>query len=138
MQIGAVAKKTGVSVDAIRFYERSALLPHAPRTAGGFRRYGESDLEALAFIRRVKALGFTLSEVRELLELRRSGLQPCAPVRRRLEQKILQIRQKLAGLQKLRRELNLALRACNRAGGKRSVRCPLLCEPATRKLERAK
>src|SRR2546425_13222807 len=78
MQIGAVAKKTGVSVDAIRFYERSALLPKAPRTAGGFRRYGESDLEALAFIRRVKALGFTLSEVRELLELRRSGLQPCA------------------------------------------------------------
>ena len=138
MQIGAVAKKTGVSVDAIRFYERSALLRNAPRTAGGFRRYGESDLEALAFIRRAKALGFTLSEVRELLELRRSGLQPCAPVRRRLEQKILQIRQKLAGLQKLRRELNLALRACNRAGGKRSERCPLLREPATRKLERAK
>src|SRR6266566_4951714 len=128
MQIGVVAKKTGLSVDAIRFYERSALLPNAPRTAGGFRRYGESDLEALAFIRRAKALGFTLSEVRELLELRRRGL----------EQKILQIRQKLAGLQKLRRELNLALRACNRAGGKRSVRCPLLREPATRKLERAK
>jgi len=138
MQIGAVAKKTGLSVDAIRFYERNALLPHAPRTAGGFRRYGESDLEALAFIRRVKALGFTLAEVRELLELRCSSLQPCAPVRRRLEEKILQIRQKLAGLQKLRRELHLALRGCNQASGKRSERCPLLREPATRKLERAK
>src|SRR5437899_7719993 len=102
MQIGAVAKKTGLSVDAIRFYERSALLPNAPRTAGGFRRYGESDLEALAFIRRVKALGFTLSEVRELLELRRCGLQPCVPVRSRFEQNILQIRQKLAGLEMLR------------------------------------
>src|SRR5262249_37793722 len=70
MQIGAVAKKIGLSVDAIRFYERSALLPRPPRTAGGFRRYGETDLETLAFIRRVQGLGFKLSEIRGLLRLR--------------------------------------------------------------------
>ena len=138
MQIGAVAKKIGLTVDAIRFYERNALLPRAPRTLGGFRRYGDSDLEALAFIRRVKALGFTLAEVRELLVLRRSGVQPCAPVRRRLEQKILQVQQKLAGLQKLRHELRLALRVCHRAAGKRFVRCPLLREPGSRKSEDSK
>lgn len=58
MQIGAVAKKIGISVDAIRFYERNSLLPRLPRTQGGFRRYGESDVETLAFIRRTQRLGF--------------------------------------------------------------------------------
>ena len=61
MQIGMVAKKIGVSADAIRFYERNALLPRAPRTQGGFRQYGESDVETLAFIRRVQGLGFKLA-----------------------------------------------------------------------------
>jgi DNA-binding transcriptional MerR regulator len=59
MQIGIVAKRIGLSVDAIRFYERNSLLPRAPRTSGGFRRYGESELEMLAFIRRAQGLGFT-------------------------------------------------------------------------------
>ncbi len=65
MQIGIVARKIGLSVDAIRFYERNALLPHASRTAGGFLRFGESEIETLPFIRRVQGLGFTLNEVRE-------------------------------------------------------------------------
>ena len=85
MQIGTVAKKQDLSVDAIRFYERNALLPRAPRTAGGFRQYAEGDIETLGFLRRAQGLGFTLFEVRELLELRRSRVQPCAPVRRRLD-----------------------------------------------------
>ena len=88
MQIGIVAKKIGLSVDAIRFYERNALLPRPPRTQGGFRRYTESDVETLAFIRRVQGLGFKLSEIRGLLNLRGNLLQPCAPVRRRLEEKL--------------------------------------------------
>ena len=54
MQIGIVAKKIGLSVDAIRFYERNGLLPRPPRTEGGFRRYGDSDVETLAFVRRVQ------------------------------------------------------------------------------------
>src|SRR5260370_7465202 len=87
MQIGAMAKKIGLSVDTIRFYERSCLLAEPPRTPGGYRKYGESDVETLAFIRRVHGLGFTLREVRELLDLRRSRLRPCAPVRGRLEKK---------------------------------------------------
>ena len=53
MQIGILAKKIGLSADAIRFYERNALLPRPTRTQGGFRQYAESDLETLAFIRRV-------------------------------------------------------------------------------------
>src|SRR5215470_15284902 len=62
MQIGVAAKKVGLSIDAIRFYERNALLPRAPRTEGGFRQYGDKDLETLAFIRRAQGLGFRLKE----------------------------------------------------------------------------
>ena len=80
MQIGIVAKKIGLSVDAIRFYERNGLLPRPPRTQGGFRRYGDTDVETVAFVRRVQGLGFTLSEIRGLLKLRGNRLQPCAPV----------------------------------------------------------
>src|SRR5260370_1390967 len=64
------------------------LLPRPPRTQGGFRRYSESDVDTLAFIRRVQGLGFKLSEIRGLLNLRGNRLQPCAPVRHRLEEKL--------------------------------------------------
>ena len=126
MHIGSVAKRIGLTPDAIRFYERKALLPHAPRTEGGFRQYAEADVETLAFIRQVQGLGFTLKEVRELLRLRQSRLKPCAPVRRRLEEKVSQVHQKLVDLQKLEHELGVALRACNRGLRKRAARCPLL------------
>jgi hypothetical protein len=74
MQIGIVAKKIGLSVDAIRFYERNALLRRPPRTEGGFRQYAESDVETLAFIRRVQGLGFKLSEIRSLLYVNESAV----------------------------------------------------------------
>ncbi len=138
MQIGAVAKSTGLTPDAIRFYERTALLPVATRTTGGFRQYGQNDLEALAFIQRVKALGFALAEIRELLELRRNRVQPCGPVRRRLQKKLLQVRRKLADLQNLERELRTALRSCDQEMRKLSPHCPLLKEANKRKPERAK
>src|SRR5712692_6623680 len=108
MHIGSVAKKIGLTPDAIRFYERNALLPRPPRTEGGFRQYGESDIETLAFIRRVQGLGFKLSEIRSLLNLRGSRLQPCAPVRRRLQAKVIDVGRKLADLQKLEQELRSA------------------------------
>src|SRR6266481_3696066 len=128
MQIGIVAKKIGVSVDAIRFYERNGLLHQAPRTPGGFRTYGEDDVEALVFVRRVQGLGFKLSEIRGLLSLRGNRLQPCAPVRRRLEEKLVDVQRKLSDLQKLERELRLALRSCNKELRKRSAHCPILKE----------
>ena len=128
MQIGTVAKKIGLSVDAIRFYERNALLPPPPRTQGGFRQYSENDVETLNFIGRVQNLGFTLREVRELLDLRRSRLQPCAPVRRRLEEKLADVQQKVSDLHKLEHELRLALRSCNKGLRKRSAHCPILRE----------
>jgi MerR family transcriptional regulator, copper efflux regulator len=128
MQIGIAAKKVGLSVDAIRFYERNALLRRAPRTEGGFRQYGEDDLETLGFIRRVQSLGFKLSEIRSLLNLRGSRLQPCAPVRRKLQEKLADVRQKLADLQGLEGELQVASRSCDRELRKSSAHCPILGE----------
>jgi DNA-binding transcriptional MerR regulator len=128
MQIGIVAKKVGLGVDAIRFYERNALLRRAPRTEDGFRQYGEDDLETLGFIRRVQGLGFKLDEIRGLLNLRGSRLQPCAPVRRRLREKLADVQRKLADLQKLEGELRLALRSCDKERHKRSAHCPIFRE----------
>ena len=135
MHIGSVAKKIGLTPDAIRFYERNALLPRPPRTEGGFRQYDESDIETLAFIRRVQGLGFKLSEIRGLLDLRGNRLHPCAPVRRRLEEKLVDVQRKLADLQKLERELRLALRSCNKELRKRSAHCPILREANNSKPE---
>ena len=135
MQIGIVAKKIGLSVDAIRFYERNALLPRAARTEGGFRQYRESDLETLAFIRRVQGLGFKLSEIRGLLRLRGDRLQPCAPVKRRLQEKLADVRRKLSDLHKLEHELRSALRSCDRELRKREAHCPILREKNIRKPE---
>src|SRR5882672_8778735 len=113
-KIGSVVKKVRLSVDAIRFYERTALLPRPARTQRGFRQYGERDIEALTFIRRVQGLGLKRSEIRGLLSLRGSRMRPCAPVRRRLQTKQADVQQKPENLQKLERELLLALRSCDK------------------------
>ena len=126
MQIGIVAKRIGLSVDAIRFYERNGLLPHPARTQGGFRRYAETDVETLTFVRRVQGLGFKLSEIRGLLRLRGDRLQPCAPVQRRLQEKLADVQRKLTDLQKLEHELRLALRSCKREMRKQHAQCPIL------------
>jgi len=128
MQIGVVAKRIGLSVDAIRFYERNGLVPRPQRTAGGFRRYGENDVETLAFVRRVQGLGFKLSEICGLLRLRGNRMQPCAPVQRRLQDKLTDVQRKLRDLHKLEHELRLALRSCNKELRKRNAHCPILRE----------
>ena len=126
MHIGGVARKIGLTPDAIRFYERNALLPRPSRTPGGFRQYGDTDLETLRFIRQTQGLGFTLKEVRELLALRGSCLQPCAPVCLRLQKKLLQVRRKLCDLQTLQHQLQSALRTCTKELHRKNARCPLL------------
>ncbi len=68
LSIGQLAEAAGVHVETIRYYERRGLLPEPPRTAGGYRQYGPDDLWRLEFVRRAKTLGFTLTEVGELLE----------------------------------------------------------------------
>ena len=70
LTIGTVAKRAGVAIDTIRFYEREGLLPEPLRRASGYRSYNESAISRLRFIRRAKDLGFTLEEIRDLLAKR--------------------------------------------------------------------
>ena len=137
MHIGDIAKKIGLTPDAIRFYERNALLPRPPRTQGGFRQYSDSDVETLAFIRRVQGLGFKLSEIRTLLNLRSTHLGPCAAVRRRLQAKLADVHRKRLEIQKLERELSVALRSCERELRRKSPHCPILRGKTRRKPESA-
>ncbi len=81
LQIGAVTQRIGLTVDAIRFYEREGLLKRPPRTEGGFRLFRLEDVEALKFIRQAQNLGFSLQEVRELLILQGHGIRACEHVR---------------------------------------------------------
>lgn len=135
MQIGQVARETGLTVDAIRFYERRGLLPQAPRSEGGFRQYTGAAVESLRFVREMQSLGFSLGEIRELLSLRGEGTHACEHVRDLLGAKLATVQAKLAELRKLEQELRQALGRCRRAlrGRKPGVHhCPVLNE-ASRK-----
>jgi len=130
MQIGEASKQTGVSIDAIRFYERNGLIGTPSRSDGGFRLYSAEDLSALHFIRSLQTLGFSLNEIREFLSLRTDELRACSEVRKMLGRKLKDIHVKRTALAKLEGELKAALTKCNsqlkRPRGKRSGRCPVL------------
>jgi MerR family transcriptional regulator, mercuric resistance operon regulatory protein len=114
VKIGVAAKETGLSVDAIRFYEKKGLLKRSPRTEGGFRLFGQREIEDLKFIGRAQELGFSLQEVRELLLLQGGEIDSCEHVRELLEQKVASVRGKIGELRKLRSSLGHALRQCKR------------------------
>jgi DNA-binding transcriptional MerR regulator len=112
VQIGRVAEQTGLSVDAIRFYEKQRLLDRPPRTEGGFRIFGREDIERIRFIRSVQQLGFSLPEIRELVVLRRDHGEACSHVRELLLGKLGTVREKVRELRALERQLVRSLQKC--------------------------
>jgi DNA-binding transcriptional MerR regulator len=131
-RIGQVAKETGLSIDTIRFYEKQGLLRRSARTEGGFRLFGSNDVQTLKFVRQAQELGFSLTEIRELLILRAEHLPACSHVRQLLDQKLVAVQQKVEELRKLEHSLKLALRKCKRglkaAGPGHEECCPVLEE----------
>jgi DNA-binding transcriptional MerR regulator len=113
-KIGQVAQETGLSIDTIRFYEKQGLLKRSPRTEGGFRLFGTSDIETLKFVRKAQELGFSLNEIRELLILRADQVPACSHVKELLDQKLMAVQRKIAQLQNLGRSLKGALQKCKR------------------------
>jgi len=136
MQIGELAKRTTLSIDAIRFYEKRQLLPKAIRSSGGFRLYTTGDIEQLHFIRQMHELGFSLREIRELIDLRTRKVAACESVRELLKSKLVGVRAKLQELQKLESELMADLRKCNKELKHRqrhaASACPVLDEVITK------
>src|SRR5688572_419876 len=132
LQIGQVARETGLTVDAIRFYEKQRLLKHPPRTEGGFRQFTTHDVQSIHFIRRAQELGFSLTEIRELLVLQSGEVAACSHVRELLKTKLGSVRDKIVELQKLEGQLAADLKKCERAlrSGKVAGHdcCPVLDE----------
>lgn len=116
LTIGELAERTGVTAEAIRYYEREGVIPQASRTgAGSYRQYGPADADRLRFVRRARELGFSLDEVRELLALAAGDPdRPCGDVNQIAHTHLAQVDAKLTQLRALRRELSRLIEACDR------------------------
>jgi DNA-binding transcriptional MerR regulator len=140
LQIGDVANETGLSADTIRFYERERLLHRAARSSGGFRLFSKSDVANLAFIRNAQELGFSLQEIRDLIDLKNARYPDCGRVEKMLEHKIASVRAKIAALRELERDLQRTMVRCQanlRKGEQgKAEDCPALNEFLRRKEER--
>lgn len=129
LHIGKVAKATGLSVDAIRFYQRIGLMRSPPRTDGGYRIFADSDIEELQFIAKAQQLGFSLSEVKDLVSLHRRATRACPEVRDLIDRKLREVQKKIDHLQSFEAQLLEALRKCNRSVNNQPAKdaaCPVL------------
>jgi len=113
LPIGTLAKRTGTKVQTIRYYEQIGLLPEPGRTEGGQRRYGDKDLDRLAFIRHARQLGFSLEAIRELLEFSDSPERSCAQVDAVAHRQLREVEARIGRLEALRIELRRMISQCS-------------------------
>ena len=124
LTIGKVATQGGVKVQTIRYYERRGLLPKPARTQSGYRKYSDDAIRRLRFIRQAQALGFSLSEIEELLSLRMRPGTTCGDIKQRARQKIATVNGKIEELQRIKDALGRLARACHGEGP--TSECPIL------------
>ncbi|HXP85778.1 MAG TPA: heavy metal-responsive transcriptional regulator [Bryobacteraceae bacterium] len=123
-RIGELASKGNVNLETIRYYEREGLMRPPRRTPSGHRAYAPGDVLRLRFIRQSQALGFTLTEIKELLALRVTPNRPCIGVVRQIEVKAREVKAKIARLQAIERTLDRMKASCK---GRCAVgECPIL------------
>jgi MerR family copper efflux transcriptional regulator len=120
--IGAIAKQAGVGIDTVRYYERAGLLDPKQRLTSGYRRYSDTEVARLRFIRRAQALGFSLKEIQELLAL--STRRDVSRVKRAAEAKLKLIDERITELQRVRQGLATLVDACPGHGD--PSECPIL------------
>ena len=126
LTIGQVAKRAGVGVETIRFYEREGLIPEPQRRRSGYRQYPAKAVSRVLFIRHAKELGFTLKEIQELLQLRVASDATCADVRRQTQDKIADIEHRIASLERMKAALSRLAKKCRGKGP--TAECPILEE----------
>lgn len=110
LQIGEVAKRAGVSIDTLRYYERVKLLPRPARTSGGFRLFKPEHIERVRFIKQAQDLGFSLEEIKGLLAT--GGAAECRKVRNLLQRKLSELDDRLKAMKEFRRVLARHLLEC--------------------------
>lgn len=124
MKIGELARRGGVGIDTVRFYEKHGLLPRPTRTASGYRQYGDGDVARLQFVRRAKDLGFRLDEIAGLLALSDNPEQDMQQVRASAQSKLLDVERRIGELQQVRDGLQALIVACPGSGARSD--CPIL------------
>ncbi len=102
MRIGELARKVGITTQAIRYYERIGLLEKPARTPSGYRLYGQETVEFLQFVKKAQGLGFELKEIKTIWEIKTTGTRPCAYVVEQTEKKILEVQKKVRELMDFR------------------------------------
>lgn len=124
LTIGKLAQIANLNIETIRYYERIELLPYAKRNASGYRYYGNDDLHRLHFIGLAKRHGFSLNEIKELLELRVDPQRSCEDVRQHAKKKVDEIDIKIAELKRIKRALQQLMVSCH--GDEPGSDCPIL------------
>ncbi len=127
MQIGAVARKSGVPAKTIRYYESVGLIAAARREASGYRSYGDPDVETLRFIQRARGLGFSVRQVGDLLALWQDRARHSAQVKALSIEHLAEIEAKIAALQGMRDTLEHLIEGCQ---GDDRPECPILADLA--------
>lgn len=124
MKIGELAQRAGVGIDTVRYYEKQGLLPPPVRQASGYRHYAAPDVSRLRFVRRAKALGFTLEEIRELLALSGRREDDMAGLKAAATAKLADVETRLAELARIRNGLRTLVASCPGHGA--LEQCPIL------------
>ncbi|MBI3549267.1 MAG: MerR family transcriptional regulator [Elusimicrobia bacterium] len=124
LTIGKVAKLARVGVETIRYYEREGILRRPSRLAGSYREYSPDAVNRLRFIKRAQELGFSLREITKLLSLRVEGRGACSRVKRRAEEKMGQIEEKISDLKRIKAALSRVIDHCDRQAPEKG--CPVL------------
>lgn len=110
LQIGEVSKRSGMSIDTIRFYEKEGLLKKPSRSEGGFRLYPKEAVDQLVFIRKAQEMGLTLKEIKEIMCCGDKGLEPCCDLTVNMfSKKIKEFERKIQELNLMKRKLKLVL-----------------------------
>ncbi len=124
LRVGEVAKRAGVNLQTIHYYERRGLLSEPPRTKSNYRAYSEDAVMRVRFIKGAQDLGFSLENIKELLSLRASPRAKCADVLRRAKEKVRDIDEKIATLRRMRTALSTLMDQCQ--GDLPVSNCPIL------------
>lgn len=125
LRTGEVARRAGVNVETLRFYEREGILPEPPRRASGYREYPPDAVDLIRFVKRAQELGFSLREIQELLKLRDAPNRASGKVPRLVKAKLEEIDRKVRDLEAMREALGELLCDCESKRSKRTS-CPII------------
>lgn len=123
MNIGQAARRSGISAKMIRYYEEIGLLPEPKRSASGYRLYTEKDIKTLSFIQHARELGFSSTQMKELLDLRLNSARHSADVKQLAEQHIQRLQQKIADMQKM---IHILQQSVDQCAGNEESDCQIL------------